>query len=358
MGKIERAPGWILKYKERIENGTLTVEDILEAENRIREKPIRISSVTRAINAMGHPITGLRSGKREEPIKELVEPEEIVKGPEWLQKYREGIGNKSMTVMDILEAENKIREKQIKLITVTRAINAMGYPITNLHNESNAEIAEPGTMERWPAWLQKYRERIEEATITTDDILEEGSKIWAEPLKISSVIRAIKAMGYPGLRRGKGEKEEIKQKLVETTEEIKGAERGPSWLQKYRERIVKKTITVEDILEAENKIRENPIRISSVTRAINTMGYPLTGLRRGSEEEVKKVEKAKKVVAVDYSSRIGKISEETGQKFIAIKKSWEIELGKSLQDDYFMNVLLALAKLLEHGKTLTLATAK
>lgn len=63
----------------------------------------------------------------------------------------------------------------------------------------------------------------------------------------------------------------------------KGA--GPRWIQKYRERIGKGTITAEDILEEENRIRKKPIKLSTVTKAIRTMGYPITGLRR--EEEVK-----------------------------------------------------------------------
>ncbi|RLG34903.1 hypothetical protein DRN97_01305, partial [Methanosarcinales archaeon] len=64
MGRIERAPDWILKYKERLDKGAIAVEDILEAENKTREKPMKISSVTRAINALGYPITDLRRGKQ------------------------------------------------------------------------------------------------------------------------------------------------------------------------------------------------------------------------------------------------------------------------------------------------------
>ncbi len=46
------------------------------------------------------------------------------------------------------------------------------------------------------------------------------------------------------------------------------------------------------------------------------------------------------------------MSKETEKRFADIKKSWEEHLGKSMQDDHFVNILLALAKLLEHGKTL------
>ena len=287
MGRIERAPDWILKYKERLDKGTIALEDILDAENKMREKPIKVSSVTRAINAMGYPITGLRRGQEAEAgVKEKKkESVKTAKGPDWLQKYRERIEKGTITVEDILEAESRIREKPIKMTTMARAINTMGYSIA-------------------------------------------------------------------GLRRGK------KAEPVKEREE----QRGPDWLQKYRERIEKGTITVEDILEAENRIRKVPIKLATVTRAINTMGYPITGLRREKKEEVKKEVKPKKAVsaveAVDYSSSIGKISKATEKRFLAIKKSWEKDLDKPLHNDYFVNILLALAKLVEHGKTLTFASAK
>jgi diacylglycerol kinase len=377
VGRIERAPDWILKYKERIEKGAITVEDILEAENRIRAEPIKISSVTRAISAMGYPITGLRRGKKtetdvkeekkEEPVKVGAETGRIERGPSWLQNYREGIEKKTITVEGILEAESRIRAEPIKMATVARAINAMGYPLTGLQKgrKEEAEVKKEKPVEkrevaerieRGPGWLQKYRERIEKGTITVEDILEEENRIRKVPIKLITVTRAINAMGYPltGLRRGGKEEAEVKkEKPVEKREGAERVERGPGWLQKYRERIEKKTITVEDILEEENRIRAEPIKISSVTRAINTMGYPLTDLRRGGKEEVKKVEKPKKAgMAEVYASSIGKLSEATENRFNAIKKSWEKDLDKSLPNDYFVNILLALAKLVEHGKTL------
>jgi hypothetical protein len=291
MGRIERPPNWILKYKERIEKGTITVEEILEEENKVRTVPIKRSSVTR-INSMGYPITELRIEKEkeeeeeQEPVETREEPERIEKGPGWLQKYRERIEKGTITVEEILEEENKVRTVPIKRSSVTRAINSMGYPITGL--------------------------RIEK------------------------------------------EKEEEEQEPVETREEPERIEKGPGWLQKYRERIEKGTITVEEILEEENKMRTVPIKRSSVTRAINSMGYPITELRSGKKEEVKEVEKPKKEAeAVVYSSSIGKISEETARRFNAMKKSWEEDLGKPLHNDYFVNILLALAKLVEHGKVLT-----
>jgi len=304
MGRIERAPSWILEYKGRIEQGTVTVEAILEEENKLRAEPIKISSVTRAINAMGCPITGLRREKQVDVDRTKADgeagrsiekgSERIVGGPDWLQKYRERIEKKAITVEDILEEENKLREQPIKLSTVTRAVNTMGYPITELRRGKKSE---------------------------------QGAAV------------------------GGGEKSE--GEAIKTRSERTGS--GPGWLQKYRERIENGTITVEGILEEENKIRSEPIKISSVTRAVNAMGYPIVGMRRERKGEVKKSEKSKKLAGTTEPQYFGidKISEETEKRFISIKKSWEEELGKSLNNDYFVNVLIALAKLVEYGKTLT-----
>jgi DNA-binding FrmR family transcriptional regulator len=193
-----------------------------------------------------------------------------------------------------------------------------------------------------------------------EDILEEENKLREVPIKISSVTRAVNAMGYPlvGLRRGVKAEAEVKGVKQVKKEERQGkVEKGPGWLQKYRERIEKGTITVEDILEGENRLRDVPIKISSVTRAVNAMGYPLVGLRREGKEQVKRLEKPTKAGMIDaYSHSIGKISEETEHRFTTIKKSWEDDLGKPLHNDYFVNVLLALAKLAEYGKTLVPVT--
>jgi len=231
MGRIERAPAWILKYRDRIENGTITVEEILEEENRVRDKPIKLSTVTRAINALGFHTSGLHLHRDEEsetspsPARSeaatAANEEKKGGGPGWLQKYRERIEKGTITVEEILEEENRIRDKPIKLSTVTRAINAMGFHTSGLHRGAKAEFK--GTAE-------------------------------AEA----------------------GEKEEEKEK--------KGS--GPGWLQKYRERIEKGTITVEEILEEENRIRDKPIKLSTVTRAINAMGFHTSGLRRGAKTAV------------------------------------------------------------------------
>ncbi|MBC8521254.1 MAG: hypothetical protein H8D26_04600, partial [Methanomicrobia archaeon] len=341
MGRIERAPSWILKYKERIEKGAITVEDILEVENKEREEPIKISSVTRAISAMGYPLTGLRRGKseeagvreekKEEPVKESAEPGRTERGPGWMQKYRERIEKKAITAEDILEEENRIRAVPIRLITVTRAINALGYPLTGLRRgkseeagvreekkeEPVKESAEPGRTERGPGWMQKYRERIEKKAITAEDILEEENRIRAVPIRLITVTRAINALGYPltGLRRGKSEeagvREEKREEPVKESAEPGRIERGPGWMQKYRERIEKRTITAEDILEEENRIRAAPIKLITVTRAISAMGYPLTGLRRGKSEEAG-VREEKREEPVKESAEPGRIERGPG----------------------------------------------
>jgi len=213
MGRIERAPDWILKYRSKIEEGTFTVEDILEWENRIRPFPIKLSTVTRAINAMGHPTAGLHSEEIPETAA-VLEPHEtdgerdnVERGPGWLQKYRDGIENGTIKAEDILESENRIRPDPIKLSTVTRALNAMGYPLTGLHSEEIPETAAAlehhetdgaqGRVERGPGWLQKYQDGIESGTIKAEDILESENRIRPDPIKLSTVTRAINAMGYP-----------------------------------------------------------------------------------------------------------------------------------------------------------------
>jgi hypothetical protein len=254
---------------------------------------------------------------------------------------------------------------------VTRAINAMGLPITGLRSGGKGDLTEgeaEGSLEtsgksekieQGPEWLQKYRERIMGGMITVGEILEEENKIRAEPIKIATVKRAVNAMGYPisGMRN---EQEAAAQEgeakgTDEKGGEVTGAEKGPGWLQKYRERIKKEEITVDEILEEENKIREAPIKRSSVTRAVNAMGYPITGMRDEQEEAARGGEKPKKAGKAEkavYSSSIDKLSDSTAKRFNEIKTRWEEDLDKSLQNDYFVNLLLALAKLAEHGKSL------
>ncbi|MDI6591532.1 MAG: hypothetical protein QME61_01125 [Patescibacteria group bacterium] len=44
-----KVPKWMWEYREGLRNGTLTVEDILAAENAKRSKPIKLGSVKKVI---------------------------------------------------------------------------------------------------------------------------------------------------------------------------------------------------------------------------------------------------------------------------------------------------------------------
>ena len=284
MGRIERAPAWILKYRDRIERGAVTVEEILEEENRVRDKPIKLSTVTRAINAMGFQTSGLHRAEESETSPSpagsetavAVNEEKKGSGPGWLQKYRERIENGTITVEEILEEENRIRDKPIKLSTVTRAINAMGFQTS-------------------------------------------------------------------GLRRG------TKKTKTAVEEEVVEEEATPYWILKYRNRIEDGTITVEEILEEENRIRDKPIKLSTLARALNIIGSA-----RKKEEKLEMESEIRTRERTDFQSSIGEITEATKKRFDAIKGDWERDLGRTLHNDYFMNILLALAKLLGYGKTLAM----
>jgi len=367
MGRIERAPAWILKYRDRIERGAVTVEEILEEENRVRDKPIKLSTVTRAINAMGFQTSGLHRAEESETSPSpagsetavAVNEEKKGSGPGWLQKYRERIENGTITVEEILEEENRIRDKPIKLSTVTRAINAMGFQTSGLRRGAKAESefktvtataaeAETGEEEKkgsGPGWLQKYRERIENGTITVEEILEEENRIRDKPIKLSTVTRAINAMGFQtsGLRRG------TKKTKTAVEEEVVEEEATPYWILKYRNRIENGTITMEEILEEENRIRDKPIKLSTLVRALNIIGSA-----RKKEVKLEMESEIRTRERTDFQSSIGEITEATKKRFDAIKGDWERDLGRTLHNDYFMNILLALAKLLGYGKTLAM----
>lgn len=212
-----------------------------------------------------------------------------------------------------------------------------------------------GRIDKAPGWILKYKEGIDKRAIMVEDILKAENKVRVTPIKLSTVTRAVNSLGYPVAELRSGETIDLAAgvKKEKQGEKIKEVRTGPDWLQKYRDRIENGTITVEDILEGENKIRPERIKISTVTRAINSMGYLITDLRRGKEGKPKKAKAVEGGIEKGvYSSSIGKISKATGERFADIKKSWEEHLDKPMQNDYFVNILLALAKVLEHGKTL------
>ncbi len=131
-------------------------------------------------------------------------------------------------------------------------------------------------------------------------------------------------------------------------------------------------MTPEEILEEENRQREKPIKFSTLARALNAIASTRKSekeeaeararARAGVEKKEKRLEPAIEtrmpvsapVSGAEFQSSISGISEETRKRFESIRSNWEKDLGRRLHNDYFMNILLALAKLLEHGKTLAM----
>ena len=196
-----------------------------------------------------------------------------------------------------------------------------------------------GGMKRAPTWILKYKTGIEKGGLKLEDILNVENKIREKPIKIRTVTRAINEAGFSitGLAR---------EKIAEIAKR-----RIARWILKYRRGIEEKKLKMEDILEMENKIRKKPIKIETVRWAIITMGYPVKWLEREKKEK-EVVEKREILKEVAYTSSIGEISKETEEKFMETKESFEKDLGKSLANDYFLNILIVLAKLVEHKKTL------
>ncbi|MDF2955289.1 MAG: hypothetical protein OD815_000905 [Candidatus Alkanophagales archaeon MCA70_species_2] len=138
----------------------------------------------------------------------------------------------------------------------------------------------------------------------------------------------------------------------------------PKWILKYKEKIERGEITAEEILEEENKIREKPLKLATVLRAINALGYSVSDFRaekkRAKPKKEGKAKREEKRVEVKWKEekeeKEGRaaieVSKDTERRFTEIKKSWERGLGKPLTSDRFLNILLVLAKLAEQGKTL------
>ena len=151
----------------------------------------------------------------------------------------------------------------------------------------------------------------------------------------------------------------------------------PKWILKYKDRIERGEITAEEILEEENKIREKPLKLATVLRAINALGYSVRDLRAekkreaAKEEEAKEGEERERRVEVKVEERreekeeeeeeeergrgelaVIEVSKDTERRFTEVKESWERLLGKPMTSDRFLNILLVLARLAEQGKTL------
>ncbi|HEX59666.1 MAG TPA: hypothetical protein ENF26_05925 [Methanomicrobia archaeon] len=130
----------------------------------------------------------------------------------------------------------------------------------------------------------------------------------------------------------------------------------PKWILKYKEKIERGEITAEEILEEENKIREKPLKLATVLRAINALGYSVADLRAEKKKaKPKKKEEAKEEKGIEVKKEelaVIEVSKDTEKRFIEIKESWEKALGKPMTSDRFLNILLVLARLAEQGKTL------
>ncbi|MHC1635669.1 MAG: hypothetical protein ACXQTS_03470 [Candidatus Methanospirareceae archaeon] len=195
-----------------------------------------------------------------------------------------------------------------------------------------------GRIEGAPSWILKYKSGIEKGILKMEDILEIENKIREKPIRLATVSRAINAMGYTivGLRKEEGKRRVKKE----------GEEKGkiPDWILKYKSGIERGILKAEDILKMENEIREKPIDITTVNEAISAAGYRVA---EGVEEKEEVREEG-----VVYTGSIGGISRDTERRYMELKRSWEEDLGKSLHNDYFLNILLALAKLVRYKKTL------
>jgi len=94
-----------------------------------------------------------------------------------------------------------------------------------------------------------------------------------------------------------------------------------------------------------------------VKRAINALGFSIGALKREEEEIDVRERKGARRPAEEREERGAAVfhlslSGETKRLFQDVKRRWEASLGKSLPDEYFLNILLVLARLAERGKTL------
>ncbi|MCW7080995.1 MAG: hypothetical protein OCU16_07880 [Candidatus Methanospirare jalkutatii] len=299
MGRRDSIPAWILKYRDRIERGEITLEEILEEENKIRKKPIKLATVKRAVNALGFSVEGLRA----------IPPERA------FEREKRGVAYGVETARTAEFAEEAEEAEKVM--------------------EEGEEAEEP--MESW-LMEEEMPAAAEEAAE------EEGIKVAVPEAEMEGV-----AVEREREREEEGEEEEEEGRK-------RRREGAPAWILKYKEKIERGEITAEEILEEENKRREKPIKLSTVKRAINALGFSIGALKREEEEiDVRREvarrpaeEREERGAAVFHLS----LSGETKRLFQDVKRRWEASLGKSLPDEYFLNILLVLAKLAERGKTL------
>jgi len=295
MGRRDSIPAWILKYRDRIERGEITLEEILEEENKIRKKPIKLATVKRAVNALGFSVEGLRA----------IPPERA------FEREKRGVAYGVETAKTAEFAEEAEEAEKVM--------------------EEGEEAEEP--LESWLTMEEAAEEAAE----------EEGSKVAVPEAEGEAVERERE-------REEEGEEEEEEGKK-------RRREEAPAWILKYKEKIERGEITAEEILEEENKHREKPIKLSTVKRAINALGFSIGALKREEEEIDVRERKGARRPAEEREERGAAVfhlslSGETKRLFQDVKRRWEASLGKSLPDEYFLNILLVLARLAERGKTL------
>lgn len=299
MGRRDSIPAWILKYRDRIERGEITLEEILEEENKIRKKPIKLATVKRAVNALGFSVEGLRA----------IPPERA------FEREKRGVAYGVETAKTAEFAEEAEEAEKVM--------------------EEGEEAEEP--LESWLTMEEEMPAAAEEAAE------EEGIKV-AVPQAEGEVVERERE------REEEGEEEEEEGKK-------RRREGAPAWILKYKEKIERGEITAEEILEEENKHREKPIKLSTVKRAINALGFSIGALKREEEEIDVRERKGARRPAEEREERGAAVfhlslSGETKRLFQDVKRRWEASLGRSLPDEYFLNILLVLARLAERGKTL------
>ena len=298
MGRRDSIPAWILKYRDRIERGEITLEEILEEENKIRKKPIKLATVKRAVNALGFSVEGLRA----------IPPERA------FEREKRGVAYGVETAKTAEFAEEAEEAEKVM--------------------EEGEEAEEP-----LESWLT-----MEEMPATAEEAAEE------EGIKVAVPEAEGEAVEREREREEEGEEEEEEGKK-------RRREGAPAWILKYKEKIERGEITAEEILEEENKHREKPIKLSTVKRAINALGFSIGALKREEEEIDVRERKGARRPAEEREERGAAVfhlslSGETKRLFQDVKRRWEASLGKSLPDEYFLNILLVLARLAERGKTL------
>ncbi|RLG94891.1 hypothetical protein DRO29_06180 [Candidatus Bathyarchaeota archaeon] len=299
-----------------------------------------------------------KKNKRREEVKKAGEMGRRDSIPAWILKYKDRIERGEITLEEILEEENKIRKKPIKLATVKRAVNALGFSVEGMRAippEKRTEFRERAAAGRAVEGVAEVMEQVEQVEEGEEPIEESWQTAEEETAAAEYAFEAAEEEEGELTAAVEAEEEAFEREREEEEVGKKRREGAPAWILKYKEKIERGEITAEEILEEENKRREKPIKLSTVKRAINALGFSIGALKREEEEaparrRERPGEEERGAVAAGAFQL--SISGETKRLFQDVKRRWEESLGKSLPDEYFLNILLVLAKLAERGKTL------